>query len=207
MTANIPTLLFQRHELLRWLPMLLLFAMLAGCGVNTLPQDNQAVKAAWAQVQNEYQRRADLVPNLVSTVKGYAKHESETLTAVTQARAKATSVNVDASSIDDPGKLKHYLAAQNKLSGALGRLLAVSERYPDLKSSQNFLTLQSQLEGTENRIAVARRDYIQAVQKYNTDLVTFPTRIWHRMLYSDMKPHANFKATTPDADQAPKVSF
>lgn len=187
--------------------MLALVGGLAGCGVNTIPRDNQAVNAAWAQVQNEYQRRADLIPNLVATVKGYAKQERETLTAVTDARAKATSIQVDASTIDNPDQLKRYLSAQKQLSGALGRLLAVSERYPDLKSNQNFLALQSQLEGTENRIAVARRDYIQAVQKYNTDLVTFPGRIWHWMMYSDMKPHASFQATTPGADQAPKVSF
>jgi LemA protein len=186
---------------------LLLVSLLAGCGINSIPHDNQAVQAAWAQVQNEYQRRADLVPNLVSTVKGYAKHERKTLTAVTKARAQATSVKVDAGSIDHPEKLKKYLSAQNNLTGALSRLLAVSERYPDLKSNQNFLTLQSQLEGTENRIAVARRDYIKAVQKYNTDLVTFPGRFWHWLLYSDMEEHATFKASAPHAEQAPKVSF
>lgn len=192
---------------LRWLLIVMLVGMLAGCGINTIPRDNQAVKAAWAQVQNEYQRRADLIPNLVSTVKGYAKQERETLTAVTQARSKATSIQVDASTIDNPDKLQRYIQAQNKLSGALSRLLAVSERYPDLKSNQNFLALQSQLEGTENRIAVARRDYIQAVQKYNTDLVTFPGRIWHWLMYSDMKPHANFEATVDNAEQAPQVQF
>lgn len=190
-----------------WLVLLATVLMLSGCGINSLPKDNQAVKAAWSQLQNEYQRRADLVPNLVSTVKGYAKHERETLTEVTKARASATSVSVNMDSIDDPQKLQAYMAAQNKLKGALGRLLAVSERYPDLKSNENFLALQSQLEGTENRIAVARRDYIKAVQKYNTNLVTFPGRIWHMILYRDMKPHANFKASAPDADQAPKVSF
>ncbi len=207
MTASSPVLVTPCFKPLRWLVVLMLAGLLAGCGVNTIPRDNQAVNAAWAQVQNEYQRRADLIPNLVSTVKGYAKQERETLTAVTQARAKATSIQVDAATIDNPDKLKRYLSAQDQLSGALGRLLAVSERYPDLKSNQNFLALQSQLEGTENRIAVARRDYIQAVQKYNTDLVTFPGRIWHWMLYSDMKPHASFKASAPNADQAPKVSF
>lgn len=203
--AKIDTI--QYRSFARWLPILVLVTLLSGCGINSIPKDNQAVKAAWAQVQNEYQRRADLIPNLVATVKAYAKHERETLTAVTKARAEATSVKVDAGSIDDPAKLKMYMAAQNKLSGALSRLLAVSERYPDLKSSKNFLTLQSQLEGTENRIAVARRDYIKAVQKYNTELSTFPGRIWHKLLYSDMKPHATFEATTPDAAKAPKVSF
>ena len=153
-----------------------LVLLLAGCGINQIPQKEQAVNATWAQVQNEYQRRADLVPNLVATVKGYAKQEQETLTSVTEARAKATSINVDASTLDDPKKMQDYIAAQDRLGGALSRLLAVSERYPQLKSNQNFLTLQSQLEGTENRIAVARRDYIQAVQSYNTELATFPGR-------------------------------
>lgn len=191
-----------------WLLVLtLVMTGLSGCGVNSIPRDNQAVDAAWSQVQNEYQRRADLVPNLVQTVKGYAKQERKTLTAVTEARAKATSVQVDASTIDNPQKLKQYSKAQGQLSGALGRLLAVSERYPDLKSNQNFLTLQSQLEGTENRIAVARRDYIKAVQKYNTELVTFPGRFWHWLMYSDMKQHANFEATSADAEQAPEVQF
>lgn len=191
-----------------WLLVLtLVMTGLSGCGVNSIPRDNQAVDAAWSQVQNEYQRRADLVPNLVQTVKGYAKQERKTLTAVTEARAKATSIQVDASTIDNPQKLKQYSKAQGQLSGALGRLLAVSERYPELKSNQNFLTLQSQLEGTENRIAVARRDYIKAVQKYNTELVTFPGRFWHWLMYSDMKQHANFEATSTDAEQAPEVQF
>jgi len=191
-----------------WLVLLVaLLTGLTGCGVNNIPRDNQAVNAAWSQVQNEYQRRADLVPNLVQTVKGYAQQERETLTAVTEARAKATSIQVDASTIDNPEKLQQFAQAQGQLSGALGKLLAVSERYPDLKSNQNFLALQSQLEGTENRIAVARRDYIQAVQKYNTELVTFPGRFWHWMMYGDMKQHANFQATADNADQAPKVQF
>lgn len=202
------TVLSRPLRSMAWLVLLMLVLTgLSGCGVNNIPRDNQAVDAAWAQVQNEYQRRADLVPNLVQTVKGYAKQERETLTAVTEARAKATSIKVDASTIDNPQKLQQYAQAQGQLSGALGRLLAVSERYPDLKSNQNFLALQSQLEGTENRIAVARRDYIQAVQKYNTELVTFPGRIWHTLMYSDMKQHANFQATSANADQAPKVQF
>ena len=184
-----------------------LVVLLAGCGINAIPKKEQAVDATWAQVQNEYQRRADLVPNLVATVKGYAKQERETLTSVTEARAKATSINVDASTLDDPQKMQNYIAAQDRLGGALSRLLAVSERYPDLKSNQNFLTLQSQLEGTENRIAVARRDYIQAVQAYNTELTTFPGRFWHWMMYGDKQQHANFQAVTPNAEQAPAVSF
>ncbi|WP_370456273.1 LemA family protein [Salinisphaera sp. Q1T1-3] len=187
--------------------MLILLAMLAGCGVNQIPKDNQAVKAAWSQVQNEYQRRADLVPNLVATVKGYAAHEKETLTSVVEARSRATAINVDADTLDQPHKMQQYIDAQEQLTGALSHLLAISERYPDLKSSENFLTLQSQLEGTENRIAVARRDYIQAVQAYNTELVTFPGRFWHWLLYGDMTQHANFEATTAGAAEAPQVQF
>eukprot|EP01037_Dinobryon_pediforme_P042286 gene42286-52549_t len=142
----------------------------AGCGFNIIPTEEEAAKARWADVQNQYQRRADLIPNLVSTVQGYAKQEKDVLTAVVEARAKATSVRIDASQLTDPDKLKQFQDAQNQLSGALGRLLAVSENYPDLKSNQNFLALQSQLEGTENRIAVSRRDYIEAVRVYNTTL-------------------------------------
>ncbi len=129
-------------------------------------------------MQNNYQRRADLIPNLVATVQGYAKQEKDVLTAVVEARAKATQVKIDASQLTDPEKLKQFQDAQNQLSGALGRLLAVSENYPDLKSNQNFLALQSQLEGTENRITVARRDYIEAVRVYNTELKTFPGLLW-----------------------------
>src|ERR671926_279188 len=154
----------------------------AGCGYNTIPTLEEQAKARWGDVQNQYQRRADLIPNLVSTVQGYAKQEKDVLTAVVEARAKATSVKIDASQLTDPEKLKQFQDAQNQLSGALGRLLAVSENYPDLKSNQNFLALQSQLEGTENRIAVARRGYIQAVQAYNTETRTFPGRLW-AMIY------------------------
>src|SRR6201988_724026 len=151
---------------------------LSACGYNTIPTLEEQAKARWADVQNQYQRRADLIPNLVETVKGYAAQEKSVLTAVTEARAKATSIKVDASTITDPAKLKEFQDAQNQLSGALGRLLAVSEAYPDLKSNQNFLALQSQIEGTENRIAVARRDYVDAVRQFNTALRTFPTVVW-----------------------------
>ena len=144
--------------------------------------------------QNQYQRRADLIPNLVETVKGYAKQEKDVLIAVTEARAKATSIHVDANDLTDPAKVKQLQDAQNALSGALGRLLAVSENYPDLKSNQNFLALQSQLEGTENRIAVARKDYIAAVQAYNTELRTFPAVIWASTFFSGNKPMAEFTA-------------
>ncbi|OZI24026.1 hypothetical protein CAL26_08050 [Bordetella genomosp. 9] len=191
----------------RVLAALLLTSLLAGCGVNTIPTLDEQVKAAWAQVENQYQRRADLIPNLVETVKGYAKQEQDTLTAVVEARAKATSIQVDASTVDDPQKLQQYDQAQQQLGSALGRLLVVSERYPDLKSNQNFLALQSQLEGTENRIAVARRDYIAAVERYNTEIRTFPGRLWHMVMYRDLPLRETFKASAPQADQAPKVKF
>ncbi|WP_047302286.1 LemA family protein [Pseudomonas fluorescens] len=187
--------------------LLLLTSLLSGCGINNIPTLDEQVKADWGQVQNQYQRRADLIPNLVETVKGYAKHEEETLTAVIEARAKATSIQVDAKTLDNPEKLKQFQQAQDQLSGALSRLMVVSERYPDLKANQNFLALQSQLEGTENRIAVARRDFILAVQKYNTEIRTFPGRLWHSLMYSDLPVRESFEATSPDADKAPQVKF
>ncbi|WP_025127824.1 LemA family protein [Pseudomonas sp. PH1b] len=187
--------------------LLLLTSLLSGCGINNIPTLDEQVKADWGQVQNQYQRRADLIPNLVETVKGYAKHEEETLTAVIEARAKATSIQVDANTLDNPEKLKQFQQAQDQLSGALSRLMVVSERYPDLKANQNFLALQSQLEGTENRIAVARRDFILAVQKYNTEIRTFPGRLWHSLMYSDLPVRESFEATSPDADKAPQVKF
>ncbi|WP_256830921.1 LemA family protein [Pseudomonas sp. Pse1] len=187
--------------------LLVLGSVLAGCGINTIPTLDEQAKAAWSQVQNQYQRRADLIPNLVETVKGYAQHEQDTLTAVIEARAKATSIQVDANTLDNPEKLKQFQQAQDQLSGALSRLMAVSERYPDLKANQNFLALQSQLEGTENRIAVARRDFILAVQKYNTEIRTFPGRLWHTVMYSNLPLRETFEATSPDADKAPQVKF
>ncbi len=179
---------------------------LASCGVNTIPTLEESAKARWSDVENQYQRRADLIPNLVATVQGYAKQEKDVLVAVTEARAKATSIHIDANDLTDPAKVKAVQDAQNALSGALGRLLAVSENYPDLKSNANFLSLQSQLEGTENRIAVARRDYIGAVQAYNTELRTFPGVIWASTFYSRNKPMAEFTAT-PESQVAPKVKF
>lgn len=187
--------------------LLMLGSLLAGCGINNIPQYDEQVKAAWGQVQNQYQRRADLIPNLVETVKGYARQEQETLTAVIEARAKATSIQVDASTLDDPQKLQQFQQAQSQLTGALSRLMVVSERYPDLKSNQNFLALQSQLEGTENRIAVARKDFIASVQRYNTEIRTFPGRLWHSVMYSDLKVRENFEATSENADRAPEVKF
>ena len=178
----------------------------SACGYNTIPTLEEEAKAKWAEVQNQYQRRADLIPNLVSTVQGYAKQEKDVLTAVTEARAKATSIHVDASELTDPAKIKAVQDAQNQLSGALGRLLSVSENYPELKSNQNFLALQAQLEGTENRIAVARKDYIEAVRAYNLELRTFPGVIWASTFFSGNKPMAEFTASE-DSQAAPKVKF
>jgi LemA protein len=177
---------------------------LSACGYNTIPTLEEQAKARWADVQNQYQRRADLIPNLVETVKGYAAQEKNVLTAVVEARAKQT--KIDVSQLTDPDKLKAFQDAQNQLTGALGRLLAVSENYPDLKSNANFLALQSQLEGTENRIAVARRDYIDAVRAYNTALRTFPTLLWAKFFFSGNKPMAEFTATE-GSDKPPPVKF
>ncbi len=191
----------------QWLALLCLCVALSGCGVNNIPTLDEKVKSAWSQVENQYQRRADLVPNLVETVKGYANQEQETLTAVIEARSKATSIQVDENTLNDPEQFQRFQQAQGELSGALSRLMAVSERYPDLKSNQNFLALQSQLEGTENRISVARRDFIQAVEAYNTEIRTFPGSIWHKIMYSDLPIRENFEATAENADQAPRVNF
>jgi LemA protein len=183
----------------------LLGLALAGCGVNNVPTLEEAAKARWSEVQNQYQRRADLIPNLVETVKGFAAQEREVLTAVVEARAKASSVKVDASTITDPAKFKEYQDAQNQLSGALGRLLVTVERYPELKSNANFLALQSQLEGTENRVTVARRDYIQAVQAFNTEIRTFPGVIWARLFWG-ARAMETFAATA-GAERPPAVKF
>jgi LemA protein len=179
-----------------------------GVGIyNGLVTARNAFKNAFAQIDVQLQRRFDLIPNLVETVKGFAKQEQETLVAVIEARSKATSIQVDASTLDNPEKMRQFQQAQEQLTGALSRLMAVSERYPDLKSNQNFLALQSQLEGTENRIAVARRDFITSVSRYNTEIRTFPGRLWHSLMYSDMPLRENFEATTPDAEKAPEVKF
>ncbi|MGD9501302.1 MAG: LemA family protein [Methyloceanibacter sp.] len=180
--------------------------MLAGCGINTIPTMQEQAKAAWSQVLNQYQRRADLIPNLVETVKGYAEQESKVLTEVVEARAKATQVQVPADILTNPEAFQQFQDAQNNLSGALGRLLAIVENYPDLKSNQNFLALQSQLEGTENRIAVARQDYITAVKDYNTEIRTIPGRWWRALLYPDAEPMQNFTATE-GAEKPPEVKF
>jgi LemA protein len=180
--------------------------IIAGCGVNTIPTKEEAAKAQWAEVQNQYQRRSDLIPNLVNTVKGYAAQEKGTLVAVTEARASATQVKVDASTITNPAQFQQYAQAQDKLSGVLGRLMMIQERYPDLKSNQNFMALQSQLEGTENRIAISRRDYNQSVQDFNTTLRTFPQIFFAKTMYASSKPMVLFSAA-PQAQTAPTVSF
>ncbi len=192
---------------LRSLILALVVGQLTACGINNIPTFDEQVKSSWAQVENQYQRRADLVPNLVETVKGFAAQERETLTAVVQARAKVGSIQATGDLLNNPEALQQFERAQAQLGSALQRLLVVVERYPDLKSNQNFLTLQSQLEGTENRISVARRDYIAAVERYNTEIRTFPGRIWHSILYSEMPIRETYEATTEGAEQAPRVKF
>lgn len=179
---------------------------LTGCGINNIPTFDEEVKAAWSQVENQYQRRTDLIPNLVETVKGYARQERQVLTEVVEARAKVAQMQVPKDVLTNPQAFQQFQQNQDALSGALSRLLVVVEKYPDLKSNQNFLALQSQLEGTENRISVARRDYIEAVRKYNTELRTIPGRWWAALLYSDAKVRETF--TVPEAaKQAPQVKF
>jgi LemA protein len=177
----------------------------AGCGYNEVITKDEAVKAAWAEVENQYQRRADLVPNLVRTVKGAGDFEKSTLEGVVNARAKVGSVQVDASTIDDPNKLKQFEQAQNQLTSSLSRLLVVAEKYPDLKATEAFRDLQAQLEGTENRITVARRRFISAVQDYNQTVLQFPSSIGAKMRGKQERP--TFTATVPGADKAPEVAF
>jgi LemA protein len=192
---------------LRALALVLILPLALGaCGINAIPTKEEQAKAAWGDVQSQYQRRADLIPNLVATVQGYAQQERAVLVEVTQARASATQVKVDASTISDPASFAKYQAAQSQLSGVLGRLMMISEKYPDLKSNENFLALQSQLEGTENRITVARRDYNEAVRVYNTEIRTVPGVIWASTVYRSAKPLQAF-AATESAQSAPKVSF
>ena len=197
-----------RLPLLRPAMLLVMLLSLAGCDVNAVPRQDEEVKAAWSQVLNQYQRRADLIPNLVETVKGYARQEQQVLTAVTEARAKATQAQVQLPPdiLSNPEAFHQFEQNQAALTGALGRLLVVSERYPELKSDQNFLALQSQLEGTENRIAVARRDYIDAVQRYNTTLRTIPSRWVAAWLYPDAKVRETF-TISEQAQQVPQVKF
>ena len=176
---------------------------LAACGLNSVPTAEETAKARWADVQNEYQRRADLIPNLVATVKGYARQESDVLTRVTEARAGAGRVRLSGDDLTDPAKVQAFERAQGAVTLSLQRL---QEAYPDLKSNQNFLSLQSQLEGTENRITIARRDYNGAVQDYNTRIRTFPDAVGAKIFYG-AKPMVPFQATTPGAETAPTVNF
>lgn len=180
--------------------------VLAGCGINNIPSYENQAKAAWSEVLSQYQRRSELIPNLVETVKGFAEQEKSVLTQVTEARAKAASVQVPADILNNPEAMKKFQEAQNTLGGALRQLMVVSERYPDVKSGANFLALQNQLEGTENRIAIARRDYIEKVRLYNTELVTFPGRIWKWIMYGANKEMATFDIPAAQ-QQAPKVDF
>jgi LemA protein len=179
---------------------------LAGCGVNNIPTYEQSAKAAWSEVLNQYKRRADLIPNLVESVRGFADQERKVLTDVVEARAKATSVQVPPDIVTNPEAMKRFQEAQATLGGALRQLLVVVERYPEIKSGQNFLALQQQIEGTENRIAIARRDYIQAVRQYNTEISTFPGRLWKTVMYPSAKEMAAFDIP-PEEIKTPKVDF
>lgn len=191
-----------RHVILATIAALLLSA----CGINTVPTAEEAAKARWADVENQYQRRADLIPNLVETVKGFAEQERAVLTEVTEARARATQTTIDADDLTDPEAMQRFQAAQGELSSALSRLLVTVERYPDLKSDQNFRALQNSLERTENRVAEARRDYNQAVQDYNTEIRTFPSLIAARFVYG-AEPMQPYEATSANAETAPTVEF
>jgi LemA protein len=181
-------------------------AALSGCGYNTIQTQDEAVAAAWSEVVNQYQRRADLIPNLVETVKGFAAQEQAVLIGVTEARARATSIQVTPEMLDDPETLRKFQAAQGELTNALKSLIAITENYPDLKSDQNFRDLQAQLEGTENRIAVARNRYIEAVQTYNATIRRFPVNLTAKMFGHDVKP--NFTVENEAAiSQPPTVDF
>ena len=194
----------RRHLLLLLTPVVAL--SLSSCGINSVPTAEENAKAKWANVQADYQRRADLIPNLVETVKGFAKQESSVLIAVTEARAKATSVQVSAADLTDPAKVAAFQQAQGQLSGSIGRLLASVEAYPQLSSNANFLALQSQLEGTENRINISVKDYNEAVQSYNTTIRTFPDAVGAKIFYGS-KVMTPYTATAPNADRAPSVKF
>ncbi|CBI76396.1 membrane protein LemA [Bartonella clarridgeiae 73] len=183
-----------------------LIPLLSGCGFNAIPTNEEKAHAAWSEVLNQYQRRADLVPNLVETVKGYASHEKTVLSDVIEARSKATQTTINADMLNNPDIMQQYLSNQANLSSALSRLMAIVENYPDLKTNQNFLALQSQLEGTENRISIARRDYIEAVRVYNTALKTMPTMIWAKLWFRDAKSMQTFTIDS-NVQQTPQVNF
>lgn len=179
---------------------------LSGCGINSIPTAEEEAKARWADVQNQYQRRADLIPNLVSSVQGAAAQERNVLREVTEARANATRIQLSPEQLRDPEAMRAFSEAQGRLSSAIIPLQRLQEAYPDLKTNQNFLTLQSQLEGTENRVTIARTDYNEAVRRYNTQIRTFPAVIGAKVFYG-AEPMVPFQATTPGAEQAPKVDF
>jgi LemA protein len=194
------------QRMIAFATLLLLGAILSGCGINNIPTFEQNAKAKWSEVLNQYKRRADLIPNLVEAVKGFADQEKSVLTQVTEARAKATSVQIPSDIVTNPDAMKQFQQAQSNLGGALRQLLVVAERYPDIKSGQNFLALQQQLEGTENRIAIARRDYIEAVRTYNTEISTFPGRLWRSIMYPAAKELAAFDIAA-DEVKTPRVDF
>lgn len=204
MARNFPTTNLRTPAVL--LAAMFLAAALTGCGVNNIPTYEEKAKAGWSEVLNQYQRRAELIPNLVETVKGFAEQEKDVLTEVVEARAKATQTQLPADILSNPDAFKKFQEAQSQLSGALSRLLVVVERYPDIKSNQNFLTLQTQLEGTENRIAIARRDYIENVRLYNTELKTIPGRWWKAFLYPEAKAMETF-TIQEEKKAVPKVKF
>lgn len=185
---------------------LLMSVLMSGCGINNIPTFDEAVNGAWSETQNQYKRRADLVPNLIETVKAYAAQEEDVLMQVVEARSKVSQMNVSPETLTDPAAFEQFQQNQGALSSALSKLLVVVENYPELKSNENFLALQSQLEGTENRIAVARRDYIQKVQRYNTELRTIPGRWWRRFMYPDSRIKENFSAGEGETE-LPKVNF
>jgi LemA protein len=192
-------------------PLQIFFALsallvLSGCGINNIPTFDEALNGRWSEVQNQYKRRADLVPNLVSTVEGFATQEREVLLQVTEARTRVSQMSISPEMLSDPSAFEAFQANQGALTSALQKLMVVVEAYPDLKSNQNFLALQQQLEGTENRISVARRDYISAVQRYNTELRTIPGRWWARFMYPDMIKKENFSVSDADAVN-PTVNF
>lgn len=203
MTASMQTFIVRP---IAFLAIIVAALSMAGCGVNTIPTKEQQAKAAWSEVLNQYKRRSDLIPNLVETVKGFADQEKSVLTDVVKARQQTTNIQLPPDILTNPDGMKKFQDAQATLSGALGRLMAVVERYPDIKSGQNFLALQSELEGTENRIAIARRDYITAVQAYNTEINTFPGRLWKMVLYPQAKDMATFDIS-PEEQKVPKVDF
>lgn len=202
------SLIAQRFEtkILGLLAVFVATIAMAGCGINNIPTYEQQAKASWSEVLNQYKRRNDLIPNLVESVKGFADQEKTVLTEVTEARKQTTQINIPPDILTNPDAMKKFQDAQNALGGALGRLMAVIERYPDIKSGQNFLALQSELAGTENRIGIARRDYIESVRIYNTEITTIPGRWWKSFMYPQAKEMATFDIPA-DEQKVPKVDF